>query len=74
MAETIKAFFDEWERVWGSIPGYGKVFIYSTVSSIVGLYASGVPIEAKSITFIVLTNLGLYSGVRTGANGIRKML
>ena len=74
MADKIKAFFDEWEHVWGVIPGYIKVFIYSTISSIIGMYASGVPIEGKSIIFIVLTNLGLYSGVRTGAGQIRKML
>ena len=74
MADTIKAFFDEWERVWDSIPGYVKVFIYSTISSVIGLYASGVPVEVKSVVLIVLTNMGLYSGVRTGAGQIRKML
>lgn len=59
MKDTIKRFFDTVEGVWGVIPSYAKVFFYSVISSVIGLYMND-GLNAKSVLFIVVSNLGLY--------------
>lgn len=59
MAEKIRKLFAQLEEIWAAIPGYVKVFIYSTASSVIGLYAVDA-LDPKAILLIVATNLGLY--------------
>jgi len=72
LANKIKAFFDEIEKVWEAIPGYVKVFLYSTVSAIVGLYFSH-QLSYDAVFAIVLTNLGLYGVPRIANRQVRKI-
>lgn len=72
MADKIKAFFDEIEKVWEAIPGYVKVFLYSTVSAIVGLYFAR-ELSLEPVLAIVLTNLGLYGVPRIANRQVRKI-
>lgn len=64
MKNKVKAFFDSVEGVWSAIPGYVKVFLYSTTSSVVGLYATDA-LDPKSVILIVFVNLGLYQAPRS---------
>lgn len=64
MAEKIRKLFAQLEEIWEAIPGYVKVFIYSTVSSVIGLYAADA-LDPKTVLLIVATNLGLYQVPRT---------
>lgn len=61
MAKLIKAFFRYLEEAWEAVPSYVKVFLFSTLSPIIGLYAAGEAIEVKTIALIVAANLGLYT-------------
>ena len=74
MKDKITKFFKAWEEAWSAIPGYVKVFIYATSSSIVGVYASTGMLDTKTIIFIVLANLGIYQGTRSGASQIKKII
>lgn len=73
LAQRIKAFFDGVEEVWAVIPSPVKVFMYSTSSSIVGLWAVG-KLDPKDVAFIVLANLGIYQVPRTVGTQVKKML
>lgn len=59
MKKQVQAFFSNIEDVWSVIPSYVKVFIYSVVSSCIGLYFND-GLNPKSVIFIVVSNLGLY--------------
>ena len=61
MVNKIKTLFDTVSAVWDLIPGYFKVFLYSTTSALVGLYLTDKQIDTKVIVAIVATNLGIYS-------------
>lgn len=72
IAEKIAQFFKTIEEVWDAVPGYVKVFLYSTLSSIAGLYfTDGLSVE--TVLAIVLANLGLYS-LPKGAGVVSKRL
>jgi hypothetical protein len=60
LAQRIEMFFTEWELVWASIPGYVKVFLYSTASSAFGLWVIN-QLDWRAVVIIVATNLGLYA-------------
>ena len=72
LAEIVAQFFKTVDEVWGAIPGYVKVFLYSTLSSIAGLYFTGA-LTAETVLAIVLANLGLYS-LPKGAGVVSKKL
>lgn len=63
-SSKVKSLFNEIEKVWSAIPGYAKVFLYSTTSSIIGLYATDA-LDPKSVILIVFVNLGLYQAPRS---------
>ena len=73
MAEKVKAFFTEIEKIWEAIPGYVKVFLYSTISAIVGLYFAQ-QLSYDAVLAIVLTNLGLYGVPRIANRQVKKRL
>jgi hypothetical protein len=60
MAGKIQKTFEKLEEIWAAVPSYVKVFIYSSTSSIAGLYLADA-LETKAVVLIVLTNLGLYT-------------
>ena len=70
MVNKFKTLFDTISAVWDLIPGYAKVFLYSTTSALVGLYLADKQINAKVIIAIVATNLGIYSVPKQ----VRKMI
>lgn len=72
IAEKIAQFFTTVEEVWDAVPGYLKVFLYSTLSSVAGLYLTDT-LTYDSVVAIVLANLGLYS-LPKGANIVSKKL
>lgn len=59
MADKIRNFFNSIERSWDAIPSYVKVFFYSSVSSIFGLWIADL-LSVQAVAIIVMTNLGLY--------------
>lgn len=73
LAQKIKVFFDGIEEVWSVIPAPVKVFLYSTSSSVVGLWAVG-EVDPKAVALIVLANLGIYQVPRTVGTQVRKMI
>lgn len=72
MAEKIQAFFTEWEKIWEAIPGYFKVFIYSVVSSVIGLYFSHT-LSFDAVLAVLVTNLGLYTVPRAVNTQVQKL-
>lgn len=72
LAERIANFFMVVHETWEAVPSYVKVFLYSTVSSTVGLYLTD-SLTVDSVIVIVVSNLGLYS-LPKGANIISKNL
>lgn len=72
IAEKIAQFFKTIEEVWEAIPGYVKVFLYSTLSSVAGLYFTN-SLSGETVLAIVLANLGLYS-LPKGAGVVSKRL
>ena len=73
MKKEIEKFFKEVENVWGVIPKYIKVFLYSSVSSIFGLWISGM-LDWRAIAIIVATNIGIYQVPRTIGTEVRKAI
>lgn len=72
IAEKIAQFFKTIEEAWDAVPGYVKVFLYSTLSSIAGLYFTD-SLSGETVLAIVLANLGLYS-LPKGAGVVSKRL
>lgn len=72
LAERIANFFKNVHDIWEAVPGYVKVFLYSTLSSVLGLYLTD-NLEMNTVVMIVAANLGLYS-VPKGADTISKQL
>lgn len=72
IAQKIAQLFATIEEVWDAVPGYFKVFIYSTVSSVAGLYFTEA-LSVEAVVAILLANLGLYS-IPKGANTMSKKL
>lgn len=72
-AQRVLQFFKTIEEVWDAIPGYVKVFLYASVSSIFGLWVAG-GLDWKEVAIIVFSNLGLYQLPRTIGEGTKKML
>lgn len=72
IAEKIAQFFTTVEEVWDAVPGYAKVFLYSTLSSVAGLYFTD-GLSGETVLAIVLANLGLYS-LPKGAGVVSKSL
>lgn len=73
MSKFIKQFFAEIESAWGAIPGYVKVFLYSTISTIFGLWVAG-QLDPKAVIIVVATNLGIYQLPRTIGTQTKKLL
>lgn len=73
LAERVKAFFDGIEAIWEVVPSPVKVFLYSTSSSIVGLWAVG-ELDPKAVALIVLANIGIYQVPRTVGTQVKKIL
>lgn len=73
MAKLIKRFFDSVEAIWAEIPGYAKVFLYSTSSSVFGLWVAN-QLDWKAVVIIVAVNLGLYQAPRVVGKQTRKLL
>lgn len=73
MAKKIEQFFAEIEAVWEAIPGYVKVFLYSTISTVFGLWVAG-QLDAKSVIIVVATNLGIYQLPRVVGTQTKKLL
>lgn len=74
LSEHIKQFFISWEEIWGAIPGYIKIFAYSTLSVLIGMYIADAKIDFKTIVTIVATNIGLYQVPRVGTKQIKNLL
>lgn len=72
MAKLIKQFFAEIESAWEAVPGYAKVFLYSTISSVFGLWIAG-QLDWKAVVIVVATNLGLYQLPRVAGEQVRKL-
>jgi len=73
IAKKVEAFFQTVENMWAVIPGYAKVFVYSTISSVVGLAVAG-ELDWQVVLLIVLANLGIYKGPRMIAEQTRRTL
>ena len=71
-SERIAQFFQSASEAWEAVPSYVKVFLYSTISSIVGLHQTG-NLSVGSVLWIVGANLGLYS-VSRGTDAVSKKL
>lgn len=74
MADKIRQFFTNWEEVWDAIPAYVKIFVYSTLSVLIGMYIADAEITLKVIVTIVATNIGLYQVPRTAGEQIKNIL
>ena len=72
MAKLIQQFFAEIEAVWEAVPGYVKVFLYSTLSSTFGLWVAG-QLDWKAVVIVVATNLGLYQLPRVAGEQVKRM-
>jgi len=73
MAKKIEMFFTEIESIWGAIPGYLKVFLYATISSVFGLWVAG-QLDWRAVAIVVATNLGIYQVPRIIGTETRKLL
>ena len=73
VAERIANFFNSVEEIWEAIPSPVKVFLYSTASSVVGLWAAD-SLGGKAVALIVLANLGLYQAPRTVGTQVKKLM
>ena len=73
MADNIKKFFTEFESCWEAIPGYVKVFLYSSFSSVAGLYFAHA-LTFNGVLAIVLTNLGIYQLPRSVGGEIKRRI
>lgn len=73
MAKKVAQFFAELESIWGAVPGYLKVFLYATASSVFGLWVAG-QLDWRAVAIVVATNLGLYQVPRTLGTGVKKLL
>lgn len=73
LVKKIELFFRTIEEIWDIIPGYVKVFAYSTISSTFGLWVIG-QLDIKAVVIIVATNLGIYQAPRVGGNQIMKLI
>lgn len=73
MAKKIELFFKEIENIWGAVPGYVKVFLYASISSIFGLWVAG-QLDWRAVVIVVATNLGLYQVPRVIGTETRKLL
>ncbi len=73
MKQKIEAFFKGVEEAWSAVPGYVKVFLYSTISTTFGLWVMGT-LEWREVVIIVVSNLGLYGGPRVIADTTRKLM
>ncbi len=73
MAKKIEQFFKEIESIWGAVPGYVKVFLYSAISSAFGLWVAG-QLDWRAVVIVVATNLGLYQVPRVIGTETRKLL
>lgn len=71
MAKKVARFFSEIEAIWSVIPGYAKVFLYSTISSTFGLWVAG-QLDFRAIAIVVATNLGIYQVPRSINRVIQK--
>lgn len=72
-AEYVKSFFKNIEDIWAEIPGPVKVFLYASISSAFGSWASG-GLEWREVIIIVATNLGIYQIPRTLGTTVKKAL
>lgn len=72
MAGKIKAFFAELESIWGAVPGYVKVFLYASISSIFGLWVAG-QLDWRAVAIVVATNLGIYQVPRVVNSGVQRL-
>lgn len=72
LSERIAQFFQSASEAWEAVPGYVKVFMYSTISSIAGLHQTG-NLSVGAVLWIVGANLGLYS-VSRGTDAVSKKL
>lgn len=72
IADWVAGFFTEFEEIWGAIPGYAKVFFYSTISSVIGLLIEN-QFSWRSVVLILLTNLGLYQVPRSIGTRVKKL-
>ena len=72
ISNLVARFFCEIEKTWNAVPDYVKVFLFSTSSSIAGLYFTNV-LTWESVLAILLVNLGLYS-IPRGAEVVNKKL
>ena len=61
MADKIRQFFTGAQEIFDAFPGYVKVFLYATISSVAGLYFTNT-LSFDGVLMIVLINLGLYGG------------
>jgi len=59
--------------VWAAVPTYIKIFLYSSSSSVLGLWAVGA-LDLKAVAFIVAANLGIYQVPRTIGTEARKII
>jgi len=73
MDKKIEMFFTEIESIWGAIPGYLKVFLYATISSVFGLWVAG-QLDWRAVAIVVATNLGIYQVPRIIGTETRKLL
>lgn len=73
MAKKIEQFFTEIESIWGAFPGYVKVFLYATISSVFGLWVAG-QLDWRAVAIVVATNLGIYQVPRIIGTETRKLL
>lgn len=64
LIKKVELFFQLLEELWSVIPGYVKVFIYSTFSSGFGLWVAG-QLDMRAVVIIVATNLGIYQAPRS---------
>lgn len=73
MGEKVKAFFKAIEEIWGAIPGYVKVFLFSVSSSTFGLWVTG-QLDFKSVVIILATNIGIYQIPRTIGEQTKRLI
>lgn len=72
IVERIKAFFALIEQIWGVIPAYVKVFVYSVSSSTFGLWVAG-ELNWMAVAIIVATNLGIHQAPRIANTQVKKL-
>lgn len=73
IAQRVEAFFRTIEEIWAAVPGYVKVFLYSTTAAIIGLHVAG-QLNFEAVFLVVAANLGLYQLPRTVGTQTRKLL